>query len=278
MLNLDPELRELIIERHKSLLCDRDGENGTRQFLEEKLNEYESLAGLRFYLKRVLFGEFILPEQKCRSPESIEKQLKETEQKMDAIIRDHLPLFFTVQQEWIARRQAVEQGNANRAFSKPWQSVQNGQGKMSGFFQGVIVILVLGFLSLPFLTGKKTSPNFVDKLVPPPQGEQIAQLNDQEKEILLTWHQGALAGRRSYLTGMIHKYASILESAGFKLYRQATLWNRANKPQEALERLKWAGEIAIWLENTYGDQTLKNQVNQLRKSINQTITRKGSIF
>jgi hypothetical protein len=265
MLILDPEFRALLLEHHRSLNQRRE-ENKILSLTPAILDEYENLVGHSYTLTRARFGEFSQPEQEfqpIRRLDDIEEDLMALKNKVDSIIRNYMPNFYEIHSAWIARRQAVELGNANRAFRKPWQPSRSQKGGLSGFVRGIIVVLFLGFLIMPLLTGDKLRVNIVDSLVPP-DTEQGYWLNDAEKQLLQEWQQAAKAGQSRYLAGLAHRNYHSLKQAGAKLVGQADLWLKADSLDQAAIRFAWASEIGTVLKRVYEDDDLLVEVAKLR--------------
>ncbi|MFQ5708738.1 MAG: hypothetical protein ACE5HO_14880 [bacterium] len=294
MLNFDPAFRQLLLAHHLRVpLTDRSlkpklpvsgsedessfkaasardqAEDGSRGLTHEILDQYESLVGHSFTLRRALFGEFKQPDSKTPSfrAQAVTNELQQVTNEMDAIRKNHMPDFEQVYAAWFARRKSVELGNANRAFKKPWQRTSSEKGGLSGFFRGMIVAVLIGFISIPFLAGDKIRDNGPVVFNPPGENAPESSLNAAEQQLLQKWHNAAGLGNTSYLDGLVHGRRKLVKSVGEKLLKQAELWQKSENYNEVDRRLAWVYAMGTVLTRVWGDEALLRQANERRRQL-----------
>lgn len=284
MLRLDPVFREQLLERHQSVASSNKGK--VESLTPEILDKYETLVGQKFILEKARRGIFVQElDEKPDNPDNVDIKkngntesdldiaLKRVNKAIDETRRKHLPKFNEVHRDWLDNRRSRELGNANRAFKRRWQPTQDRKGGFSGFAVGIVLVFVFGFTTIGFFSSEKfgQGPRLgtaVDKLVPS-AGSVQHKLNEAEKQLMEEWHKGAKTGQSNYLYGLVHINSATAKSAATKLHEQAKILVERQEFKDALDRLHWASEIAVVLENLFGDGDLKVQVNNTRNSINQ---------
>ncbi|MFQ5864371.1 MAG: hypothetical protein ACE5IW_03985 [bacterium] len=282
MEHLDKDLHNRLQAQHQ----ERDEAKIKQPLTDDILERYEQLIQAQHTLRQII--EQQLPYQwpfrrpatqkkeaspspppfdwlEKQNPKTAEKALEAVDETISEVHKLYMWDYDKVQREWVAKQQEKEIYRFRRPLVKKLRTTFTEKRKgFPGFFYLIVLPLLIGILTIPFLPSDRYRAG-ISKTFAPPLPSQQYRLNDQEMKLLDEWYDISRSGQNSYVDAFVLVNHEELKQIGMKLIEQGNLWNERGNVTEARTRFIWASHIGTVLQRAVNDAELIIQVGNLHQ-------------
>ena len=262
MLGLDPVFRAFLLAKHRQNpglfeTTDLDG-NISRHSIgpltDLNIDHYEQLIGARFNYQLLWNRNEVNEDSYIPGSEiSLETYLSRVKNGLDDQIQQHMPHFSEVHDDWSARKRAVVEGDAKRAFKRI---------KLPKWVPPIFILplLIILLLARPGMVDRSGS---IGKLPMPDNLQKQHELTIEHIHILNDWDKGVTADDQKYLTSMANNHYETLKAIEAVLVARGDLWNEKNSKTKANKHYRMALGISKRLDELGNDEEIMRYTRKM---------------